>query len=68
MARTKHNEVNSDFPVGVAAFVRDHTSIRPCVFPGHRMEGDATSREGNSVLIGSYQERGSRAGGSELKS
>lgn len=57
-AHTKHSELDADLPVRVAAFVRHHASVRPRVFPGHRMESDATVREGDSVCIGGYQERG----------
>ena len=57
MAHTKHNELDGDLPIGVATFIRDHTSIHPRVLTGHGVESDATVREGNSVLIGSWQER-----------
>lgn len=57
MAHTKHGELDADLPIVLATVLRDHTSILSGVFPGHRFECDATGREGNSVCIGSYQER-----------
>lgn len=41
-APTEHSELHADLPVHVAAIIRHHTSVRPRVFPGHRMESDAT--------------------------
>jgi hypothetical protein len=61
VVHTKYDELDGDLPIVVATFFRDHTSIHPSVFPGHRIEGDATWREGNSVLIGSYQAKEAEA-------
>lgn len=58
MAHTKHSEVDVDFPIVLATVLRDHTSIRSSVFPGHRIECDAIGREGNTTCIGSYKETG----------
>lgn len=49
---TKYSELDADLPVGGATFIRDHAGVCPRVLPGHGVEGDASVREGDPVLIG----------------
>lgn len=57
-AHTEHGELDVDLPIVLATVLRDHTCVLSGVFPGHRIECDATGREGNTACIGSYQETG----------
>lgn len=67
LAHTKDNELHADLPVGGTAFIRDHARVHPRVLPGHGVEGDASVREGDSVLKGSCGERSQRRGAGELE-